>query len=242
MRRFVVGDIHGAYLALKQVLNLAKFNNREDLLICLGDVADGWSQVPECFERLLKIKNLIYVIGNHDLWLLEYFKTGATPTIWTSQGGKATINAYNRLLGEEDSGKEILLRHKNLLENAYPYYVTYDNKLFVHGGFDWHKPIKDQDVYNLIWDRKLFQVTCMWQEHYEEDKPLNIVKGYDEVFIGHTSTSFFDKTLKPVHVSNVWNLDQGAGWEGKLTLMNIDSKRYFQSDIVKTLYPNERGR
>ena len=97
MRRFCIGDIHGAYLALQQVLKLVDFNDKEDILICLGDVSDGWSQVPECFNRLLKIKNLIYIIGNHDQWLLDYFKTGATPPIWTSQGGRATINSYNRL-------------------------------------------------------------------------------------------------------------------------------------------------
>ena len=244
MRRFCCGDIHGAYLALKQVLKISKFNDKEDLLICLGDVADGWSQVPECFERLLKIKNLIYILGNHDQWLLNYFNTGATPSIWISQGGEATIDAYNRM-DYMDNIKDILRSHKNLLERAYSYYVTYDNKLFVHGGFNWHQDIKDQPLHDLIWDRHLFSVAKMWEEYNQRGVPgkeLRIVKNYDEVFIGHTTTSRTDPKLKPVHVSNVWNLDQGAGWEGKLTLMDIDTKRFFQSDIVKDLYPNEKGR
>ncbi len=241
MRRFCAGDIHGAYLALKQVLKLSEFNDKEDILICLGDVADGWSQVPECFERLLKINNLVYIMGNHDAWLLEYFKTGAMPDIWTSQGGKATIKAYNRL-DEFDDAKRILRDHKKLLEKAHSYYITHDNKLFVHGGFDWHQDITTQRSYDLMWDRELFYAAKMWEGWKNKGKQVIMVKDYNEVFIGHTSTSQTDPNLQPVHASNVWNLDQGAGWEGKLTLMNIDTKEFFQSDIVKKLYPNEGGR
>jgi hypothetical protein len=38
MRRFTVGDIHGAHLALKQVLERCGFDNERDQLITLGDV------------------------------------------------------------------------------------------------------------------------------------------------------------------------------------------------------------
>jgi len=62
------------------------------------------------------------------------------------------------------------------------------------------------------------------------------------VFVGHTTTQKPYPDMKPVHASNVWNLDQGAGWSGKLTLMNIDTKEYFQSDLVTELYPDELGR
>ena len=75
-RRFCIGDIHGAYKALMQVLKLSDFDYDSDELICLGDVADSWSQVPECFDELLKIKNLVYIMGNHDEWLLDWFKIG----------------------------------------------------------------------------------------------------------------------------------------------------------------------
>ena len=82
----------------------------------------------------------------------------------------------------------------------------------------------------------------MWEQWNSEKKQLHVVKDYDEVFIGHTSTSWEHKDLKPVHASNVWNLDQGGGWEGVLTLMNIDTKEFFQSDLVFTLYPNAKRR
>lgn len=41
---------------------------------------------------------------------------------------------------------------------------------------------------------------------------------------------------------NVWNLDTGSGFSGKLTIMDIDTKEFWQSDFVRELYPNENGR
>jgi len=230
-RRFVLGDPHGAHKAIMQVFEQAGFNYKKDELICLGDVADGWPQVPECFEELLKINNLVYIMGNHDAWFLDFCKNGSTPRIWTSQGGRATIDAYERV-----ENIELLRKHQTLLEKAPYYHITEDNKCFVHGGFNWTYSIEKQSGYNLTWDRELFYVACGWKE------AENLVQQYDEVFIGHTTTSRHDRQLRPVHASNVWNLDQGAGWEGKLTLMNIDTKEYFQSDLVYTLYPNEKRR
>ena len=240
-RRFVVGDIHGAYRALKQVLELSDFNYEKDLLISLGDVADGWSEVPECFEELLKIKNLAYVMGNHDNWLYQWFVFGDAPYIWTAQGGQATIDAYLRHYKKD--GTKIGKRHEKFLSGV-PFYYELDGMLFVHGGFAWKYPIKDQLPGDLMWDRHLFTVASMMHKFNvtHPDRAEDVVKSYKEVFIGHTSTSYSDDTLKPVHVSNVWNLDQGGGWEGKLTLMDIDTKKYWQSDRVKNLYPEEKGR
>ena len=39
-RTLVIGDIHGGYKALVQVMQRSKFNIHEDLLICLGDYVD----------------------------------------------------------------------------------------------------------------------------------------------------------------------------------------------------------
>ncbi len=63
MKTFVLGDPHGALKAIKQVLKKSKFDYEEDKLICLGDIADGFSETPEALEELLKIKNLIFFNG-----------------------------------------------------------------------------------------------------------------------------------------------------------------------------------
>ncbi len=50
------------------------------------------------------------------------------------------------------------------------------------------------------------------------------------------------KTTLPMHVCNIWNLDTGGGWYGKLTIMNLQTKEYWQSDYVQDLYPKSDGR
>jgi serine/threonine protein phosphatase 1 len=46
----------------------------------------------------------------------------------------------------------------------------------------------------------------------------------------------------PMQAANVWNVDTGAAFLGRLTAMDIESKIFWQSDLVYTLYPGERGR
>ena len=57
MKKFVIGDIHGAYGALVQVLQRSKFDYKKDLLITLGDIVDGGKDSYKCVEELLKIEN-----------------------------------------------------------------------------------------------------------------------------------------------------------------------------------------
>lgn len=40
----------------------------------------------------------------------------------------------------------------------------------------------------------------------------------------------------------IMDLHTGFGWNGKLTIMDIDTHEYWQSDNVQKLYPNEPGR
>jgi serine/threonine protein phosphatase 1 len=94
-KTFVCGDIHGAYKALLQVFERSGFDKKTDKLICLGDVVDGWSESVEVIRELAKIKNLVYVIGNHDFWTIDYLKTGYKEPLWVSQGGKATLHSFS---------------------------------------------------------------------------------------------------------------------------------------------------
>ena len=242
MKTFCTADLHGGYKALLQVLERSNFNKEEDTLICLGDVADGWGEVPEVFEELLSIKNLIYVIGNHDVWLLDFLKFRKAPHIWLSQGGQSTWKSYEALANMMDFDQ--IERHIKLLEEAKHYHIQ-DSKVFVHGGYDWKTPIDQQSLNDLIWDRAMFKTALMW-DHKKEGLKFPI---YDEIYIGHTTTTLaphfnkhYKSDTKPLFLTNLIALDTGGGWEGKLTIMNIDTKEYFQSDLVKTLYPNEKGR
>ena len=45
-----------------------------------------------------------------------------------------------------------------------------------------------------------------------------------------------------MNVLNVWNIDTGAAFTGKLSAVDIATKQVFQSDTLTYLYPNEFGR
>ncbi len=45
-----------------------------------------------------------------------------------------------------------------------------------------------------------------------------------------------------MHAGNVWNVDTGAGFNGRLTALDLRSKDFIQSDTVMYLYPGEKGR
>src|SRR3989338_6326636 len=96
MNRFVICDIHGAHQALLQCLERSKFNPQKDLLISLGDICDGWPEVDKVIEELLCIKHLKVILGNHDQWALKWMTDGWRGHEWTTQGGLATMGAYQR--------------------------------------------------------------------------------------------------------------------------------------------------
>ena len=131
-RTFAMGDIHGAYRALLQCLERSQFDKQKDTLIHLGDVADGWSQVPQCVDELLTC-NLVSIRGNHDEWCRRWFANGWNGEIWKQQGGKATIEAY-----VSQSDKMTSKDHRQFWQNQLLYY-EHDNKLFIHGGYNWNK-------------------------------------------------------------------------------------------------------
>jgi serine/threonine protein phosphatase 1 len=227
-RRFVIGDIHGAYRALVQCFERSKFNKQTDLLICLGDLGDGWPDVDKVFDELLSVRNLVLLLGNHDLWLLNWFETGEAPDIWLVQGGDITTKAYRSKVPEA---------HVALLKSARLYYIL-DNYLFVHGGFLPDIPIEHQDKEVFLWDRSLVKAALYYHQISEE---VFLTK-YNKVFVGHTPTINFHE-IQPILAGGVCLMDTGAGWPGGvLTIMDIDSGECFSSEVVSELYYNIIGR
>jgi serine/threonine protein phosphatase 1 len=223
-RTFVVGDIHGAYRALRQCLERSSFDYETDRLICLGDVCDGWPETRECIDELLKIKNLVYVLGNHDWWTLEWMTSGEKEDIWFVQGGEATINSYPKGVPED---------HVHFLTSALPYFLD-GQKLFVHAGIDPRRRLSEQDLDIFLWDRQLARTAF---DFYIRNTKAKLTD-FEEVYLGHTPVPY----KHPIQSCEVWLMDTGAGWSGVLSMMDIDSKEIFVSDEVPSLYPGVVGR
>lgn len=222
MKTYVIGDIHGAYRAFLQCFERAGFNKKKDRMIVIGDVCDGYPDVRQCIDELLTVKHCVLVVGNHDMWALDWALRGDKPEIWTSQGGNWTMASYN--------GGPMPKDHIDFLQNG-QLWIELKEQVFVHGGFNPDIPLSSHTAQALVWDRQLLDMA--WKKHSKDN---NCRFGrYKDIFIGHTTTEIYN-TLKPVHVCNVWNIDTGAGWSGKLTIMDIDTKEYWQSDLTPDLY------
>jgi len=214
---YVIGDIHGWYKSLMQCLERSKFNYTKDTLICLWDVVDWWPDTPYVIEELLKIKNLILIQGNHDNWAYAWFKYWTRPLIWTMQWWQATIDSYIK-------EPELMIKHRWFFDKALKYYVDDQNRIFVHWWFNPNMSINDQHVDFVTWDRQL----------YDNRNNDFSIEPYTEAFVGHTST--WNISHYPFCRNNVWFMDQGGGFEGKLTIMNVETKKFWQSDVVQNLY------
>jgi serine/threonine protein phosphatase 1 len=250
MREFVMGDIHGSFKALKQCLTRSKFDYRNDRLIQLGDVTDRHGDVYECVEELLKIKNLIALRGNHDDWMDEFIQTGYHPANWL-QGGLETVKSYlsqanvksisafnhyelKALIKPEDIPK----RHRDFFTNMQLYYIDEHGRCFVHGGFNRFLSFTSQSPSIYYWDRELWLSAMEWQVNeklHPGQETFEMKTRFKEIFIGHTPTTEWNTTV-PMNGANVYNLDTGAGQVGKLTIKEVTTKKFWQSDPMSELY------
>lgn len=252
MRKLVIGDIHGANRALHQVLERCKFNPENDKLIFLGDYCDGWPETIEVFDTLIKLEESckhkpIFIIGNHDQWLRDWLNIGEVNIGWHQNRGWGTYVGYKNL--EDNIVK--LEKHKEFLNRLRWFYIDGENNGFVHAGFLSKNGLgheENQDIY--------CHTRALWKSAMEADNAevSKNYRGHKEIFIGHTNTAIYDispqfpefkdpNQLKegavtvPMNRQNIWNIDTAAGFGGKLTILDVETKAYWQSDFVKTLYP-----
>lgn len=242
-RILVIGDIHGGLRALHQVIERANIT-QNDTLIFLGDYVDGWSQSPQVIDTLIDLnnqQNCIFIRGNHDDLLLDWL-TGNTHNfdekMWFHHGGEATVLAYSTV-SELDK-----IRHIEFLKSLQNYYLDEHNRLFIHAGFTNMKGVDYEYFPKLFyWDRTL------WETALSTDKRMSLnnilypkrLTLYKEIYIGHTPVTRIGQTI-PVKKECVWNVDTGAAFNGPLTIMDIDTKKIWQSEPLPHLYPTEKGR
>ncbi len=243
MNTFVIGDIHGGLRALVQILERAKIKP-SDKLIFLGDYVDGWSESPQLIDYLInlsKTHNCIFIRGNHDQLFLDWLTTNdknIDERLWFKHGGKATVLAYKTV---SETKK---LEHILFLKSLQDYYLDDQNRLFIHAGFTNMNGVDYEYFPKLFyWDRTLWETALALDPNIEEFSPYypKRFKNYLEIYIGHTPTTRINITI-PVRKANVWNIDTGAAFKGKLTILDIETKNFWQSDTLPELYPDEKGR
>lgn len=215
MKTIVIGDIHGCYSELKNLItdleSNGEYNKNTDKLVFLGDYIDRGKDSSLVIKFIRKLqkenKNVIALMGNHEDMLLEYYKNGDETWLWN--GGKETLESYYGL-GEQF--KDDMRWMENL-----PLYHTDNNFIYVHGGIDVNKPLEKQDKDTLLWIR---------------DEFIYNKKKYDKrVVFGHTPTILLNKEYLPIltNADNI-DIDTACVFGGSLTALIIEN------DEVKDFY------
>ena len=240
MRTFAIGDIHGGLKALLQVLNKLQITEN-DQLIFVGDYVDGWSESAQVIQLLMELSkkiNCVFIKGNHDVWCENWLREEEVNPTWYMHGGKETMESYASFSADEK--KEHLL----FFENMVLYHLDEANRLFLHAGFtSLHGVEREAYQETFYYDRTLWEMLLAMNTEMPKsalEYPKRI-QHYHEIFIGHTPTTNYEIN-EPMHIANVWNIDTGAAFKGKISALNIETKAFFQSDDLPSLYPNEKGR
>jgi len=238
-KTYAIGDIHGGLKALLQLIDRLRLKP-EDRLIFLGDYVDGWSESRQVIEYLMELERTrpcIFIKGNHDAWCEEWLK-GLGPSVdWLLHGGQASVASYAGISDKEAEA------HLSFFEHM-PLYYEEEGRLFIHAGFSsMHGPQREHHPDNFFWDRTLWEMAMSVDPRIPKDSffyPKRFLR-YKEIFIGHTPTTNYDIEV-PMQKCNVWNVDTGAAFQGRISALDIDTKTFKQSDVVQLLYPGEVGR
>jgi serine/threonine protein phosphatase 1 len=97
---FAIGDIHGCYRNLTELMDRLPFDRRLDTLVFLGDYINRGPQSREVVDYLLNLQaecaRTVFLLGNHEHALLSYAATGDVETLHQlrGMGVETTLNSY----------------------------------------------------------------------------------------------------------------------------------------------------
>ncbi len=217
-RRIVIGDVHGHYQGLMQLLD-AIAPTTEDQIYFLGDLIDRGPQSSQVVD-FVKDNSYPCLLGNHEHMLIKILtdKNASSQSVqgWLYSGGQATLASYK--------GGKVPQEHLEWFQNL-PLYLDLGDIFLVHAGIDPSKTIEEQTAEEFCWIREKFHRI---QKPYFSDKII---------IVGHTITF----TLPQIPVGKIasgpgWlDLDTGAyhprsGW---LSALDVTNSQVYQVNVFK---------
>lgn len=219
---YLIGDIHGEYTKLLNLVNkkiLPNFDCEKDEFVFLGDYIDRGPDsynVVEFLYQLSLVYKTTFIMGNHEQMLYDVLYNNQSIENYFYNGGQATIESYKEKLGDLFIPKT----HNDILFSNIHHYET-DIFIAVHAGVspDCSSP-EECDPFDLMWIReKFFKTQRRWKKI--------IVFGHTPTFFitrnNNDSRPYFDDE------KNIIGIDTGAVYHGCLTCLRLPDKHIFQS-------------
>lgn len=209
-RLIAIGDIHGCYQELKQLIESELKLTTNDKLILLGDYIDRGPQSKEVLDYIIHLLedgfNIIPLLGNHEDLFLKALTSFQQIATWTYNGGNTTLHSFR-----VNEPTEIETSYINFIKSLKLYHIE-DNFIFVHAGLNDKIINPFDDAYQMLWSR-----------NSKYHSPVLMGK---TIIHGHTPVSVEYCKLLISSNSNVINLDTGCVYKekqgfGKLTALDI---------------------
>ncbi|MEO0373796.1 MAG: metallophosphoesterase [Cyanobacteria bacterium P01_A01_bin.17] len=215
-RRIMIGDVHGHYRGLMELLDLLTLQETDQVYF-LGDLID---RGPDSAQIVDFVKNSGHtcLLGNHEHLMVMAFP-GEEPNFmamqsWIHCGGQPTLDSY----GSIDDLKTDAEWMRTL-----PTHLDLGDLWLVHAGVNPRLPLKSQTEQEFCWIRSDFHSA---KKRYFPDKLI---------ITGHTIT-FTLPGIEPGKIA------QGPGWlnietgayhpnSGWLTALDFDQQYVFQVNV-----------
>jgi serine/threonine protein phosphatase 1 len=224
VRIYAIGDVHGCSSLLEQLLALieahvAAFPARRPILVFLGDYIDRGPASSQVIDQLIFLREhreVIFLKGNHESYLVEFLGNPALLPKWFQYGGLDTLRSYginprNHFDPKEQGFLAAALRlaldkrgHLEFFDHLKTSFLCEDF-FFVHAGVRPGIPLDQQSEEDLLWIREDFL-------HYGGSLGKIVVHGHTPM-------------LHPEVCSNRINIDTGAYATGRLTCLMIERDR-----------------
>lgn len=220
----IIGDIHGCYNTLRELVNKLRVRYPGIELYSVGDLVDRGRFSSDVIEFIMN-ENIRFTAGNHDYMFLYYMREPFTTIsrAWIHNGYETTLASY-------DGRREKMADHLDLISRA-PFYFDFEDCFISHAGlskfyssvltFDFrsdHKSLDEilrKDIENdegILWTR---------------NELMNI--GRLQI-VGHTRRQeiYFSKH------NNVLYIDTSAYSGNKLSAVVVENKNILEHISVPT--------
>jgi serine/threonine protein phosphatase 1 len=215
-RLFAIGDIHGCFDSLQELVENQIQLTENDKLVLLGDYIDRGDKSKEVIDYIIELQaqrfDVVLLKGNHEVLLLETFEDEKNKSKWIQNGGLETLNSFGI-----DSITDITLKYLEFFKNLKNYY-SFEKFLFVHAGFNDKILNPFNDTYSMVWK--------------SQNAYLNPLLSNKTIIHGHRpiTVDFCKKQIE--EKQQVINIDTGCVYKekigyGKLTAIELYSKKLF---------------
>jgi serine/threonine protein phosphatase 1 len=231
-RVYAVGDVHGrldllVWLHELIAADVAASGAQRKVVVYLGDYVDRGPDSRGVIDLLMR-KPLtgfehIYLLGNHEDYLLQFLENAAVGPNWCTYGGSETLASYGVRPPSSFTVRagDFEIARLALAEKIPPAHVAFmrglklthteGGYLFVHAGVKPGVALAEQQAEDLLWIRNEFLDSA-------EDFGVCVVHG-------HTIVE------APEERSNRIGIDTGAFATGRLTALVLDGteRRFLQT-------------